>query len=80
GYPPSAADSRYGGASSVPAAGFGANDPYSYGKAPPSADYQQEAVSTAGPGGGAGYVSANPYDDRSNANIINRGYSTQPYG
>jgi len=39
GYPPSAPDSRYGGASSVPAAGgFGANDPYSYGKAPPSGE------------------------------------------
>lgn len=46
------------------------------------ANYQQEAVPAAGPGGGGGgYAPANPYDDRSNANIINRGgYSTQPYG
>lgn len=45
------------------------------------ANYQQEAVSIAGPGGGGGYAPANPYNDRSNANIINRGgYSTQPYG
>lgn len=46
------------------------------------ANYQQGAVSAVGPGGGgANYAPVNPYDDRSsNANIIHRSYSTQPYG
>ncbi|XP_012230333.1 PE-PGRS family protein PE_PGRS16 isoform X1 [Linepithema humile] len=80
GYPSAPPDNRYGGSSSVPSAGgFSANDPYSYGKAPSSANYQ-EAVPAAGPGGGGGYAPANPYDDRSNANLGHRGgYSTQPY-